>query len=122
MSDARKRLYIGFIADRADATSGVGVFTTWGFVTEDGEWVEQKQVRPWKSDYEYGRTEVVRTKVTPHWQETPEAALAVLSPRIRAIGERLLRQADELEQNGGPALATVAATSGDMGRPAAGGE
>ena len=99
MSDMRKRLYIGFIHDRADATDGVGVFTTWGFVTEDGEWVEQSRTRPWKSDHDYGTTESVRHRVDHHWKETPQEALAVLAPRIKAIGERLLRQAQELEEN-----------------------
>lgn len=106
MTDTRKRLYIGFINYTADATEGIGVFTTWGFVTDDGQWVEQSRTRPWKSDHDYGSTEIVRSQVTPHWQETPAAALAVLAPRIRAIGERLLRQADELEENANrPALA-----------------
>lgn len=106
MSDARKRMYVGFIHDRADATEGVGVFTTWGFVTDDGQWVEQSLTRPWKSDHDYGKTESVRHKLDQHWKETPEEALAALAPRIRAIGERLLRQANELEENAArPALA-----------------
>jgi hypothetical protein len=43
------------------------------------------------------KLEPVRHPLDHHWQETPAAALAVLAPKVRAIGERLLRQAAELE-------------------------
>jgi hypothetical protein len=72
--------------------------------------------------------ETVRETISHYWQPTQEQALAVVAPRLRAIGERLIRQADELEHAAReetrerPALAEVAATSGDMGRPAEGGE
>lgn len=91
MSD-RKRLYIGFIHDRANAQSGIGVFTTSGYLSPCGKYVEQCRDLGWK-------TEPVRHPLDHHWQETPEAALAVLAPKVRAIGERLIRQAAELEGN-----------------------
>lgn len=42
--------------------------------------------------------ETIRESLTDYWQPTKEQALAVVAPRLRAIGERLIRQADELEQ------------------------
>ncbi len=89
MSD-RKQLYIGQIHDRANAESGIGVYTTSGYLSACGQFVEQGRDWGWK-------TEPVRHPLDHHWQETPEAALAVLAAKVRAIGERLIRQADELE-------------------------
>lgn len=89
MSD-RKKLYIGVIHDRANAQSGIGTYTTSGFVSDCGKFVEQSQDWGWK-------TEPVRHPLDHRWHETPEAALAALAPKVRAIGERLMRQADELE-------------------------
>jgi hypothetical protein len=72
--------------------------------------------------------ETTREEMSHYWQPTREQALAAVAPRLRAIGERLIEQALELERAAQPetrerpALATVAATSGDMGRPAEGGE
>ena len=66
--------------------------------------------------------------ISDYWQPTEEQALAAVAPRLRAIGHRLIEQALELERAAQPerrerpALAEVAATSGDMGRPAEGGE
>jgi hypothetical protein len=86
----RKPLYIGQIHDRANAESGIGVYTTSGYLSACGNFVEQFRDFGWK-------TEPVRHPLDHHWQETPEAALAVLAPKVRAIGERLIRQAAELE-------------------------
>lgn len=86
----RKQLYIGLIHDRATAESGIGVYTTSGYVSACGQFVEQFRDTGWK-------LEPVRHPLDHHWQETPAAALAVLAPRVRAIGERLIRQAAELE-------------------------
>lgn len=72
--------------------------------------------------------ETIRETISEYWQPTQAHALAIVAPRLRAVGERLIRQADELEQaardemHKRPALAEVAATSGDMGRQAEGGE
>jgi hypothetical protein len=86
----RKQLYIGQIHARANAESGIGVYTTSGYLSACGNFVEQFRDFGWK-------TEPVRHPLDHHWQETPEAALAVLAPKVRAIGERLIRQAAELE-------------------------
>ena len=86
----RKQLYIGLIQDRANAESGIGVYTTSGYLSACGNFVEQYRDMGWK-------LEPVRHPLDHHWQETPAAALAVLAPKVRAIGERLLRQAAELE-------------------------
>lgn len=89
MSD-RIEMHIAYIHDRANAETGIGVYTTSGFLSPCGQYVEQ--YRDWMT-----KTQTVRHPLDHHWQETPEAALAVLAPKVRAIGERLLRQADELE-------------------------
>ena len=89
MSDC-KELYIGRIHDRANAESGIGVYTTSGTLSECGHFVEQY------SDFA-GKTQTVRHPLDHHWQETPAKALSVLAAKVRRIGERLLRQADELE-------------------------
>ena len=86
----RKELYIGLIHDRANAESGIGVYTTSGCLSRCGKYVEQYRDLEWT-------TEPVRHPLDPHWQETPAKALAVLAGNVRKIGERLLRQADELE-------------------------
>ena len=89
MSD-RKQLYIGVIHDRANAETGIGVFAMSGYLSPCGKYVEQY------SDFA-GKTQAVRHPVDHHWQDTPAKALAVLAGRVRKIGERLLRQAEELE-------------------------
>jgi len=74
------------------------------------------------------RWETTRHELSEYWQPTQAKALAAVAPRLRQIGERLIRQADELEQaareesRDRPALATAAADIGCMGRPSGGGE
>jgi hypothetical protein len=41
--------------------------------------------------------ETVRESISKYWQPTQAQALAEVAPRLRQIGERLIRQADELE-------------------------
>lgn len=94
-------VHLGVIHDRANAQSGIGVYTVSGYV--NGNSVERRVSRLGKECAE-SRLD----PLTEHWQDTPEKALAMLAPRIRAIGERLLRQADELEENARPALAVQA--------------
>lgn len=91
MSD-RKRLYHAHIHDRASETEGIGIFTTFGELTECGQWVEQQFT------YADARQEKVRHAVSGYWADTPEKAMAAKAAKIRAIGHRLIRQADELEQ------------------------
>jgi hypothetical protein len=71
--------------------------------------------------------ETTREEMSDYWQPTREQALAAVAPRLRAIGERLIRQADEIEQaarpetRDRPALAE-AATHGPHGSPIGSGE
>jgi hypothetical protein len=44
------------------------------------------------------RWETTRHELSEYWQPTQAKALAAVAPRLRQIGERLIRQADELEQ------------------------
>jgi len=44
------------------------------------------------------RWETTREDISDYWQPTEALALAKMAPRLRQIGERLIRQADELEQ------------------------
>ena len=46
--------------------------------------------------------ETTREEMSDYWQPTREQALAAVAPRLRAIGERLIRQADEIEQAAQP--------------------
>jgi hypothetical protein len=86
----RKELYVGLIHDRANAETGIGVYTMSGVLSTCGKFVEQYRDMGWK-------LEPVRHPLDHHWQETPAKALAVLAGKVRTIGERLIRQADELE-------------------------
>ena len=42
--------------------------------------------------------ETIREDISHYWQPSKELALAVVAPRLRQIGETLIRQAAELEQ------------------------
>ena len=42
--------------------------------------------------------DTIRESMSQYWQPTKEQALAVVAPRLRQIGERLIRQAEELKQ------------------------
>ena len=41
--------------------------------------------------------ETIREDISHYWQPTKELALAVVAPRLRQIGETLIRQADDLQ-------------------------
>jgi hypothetical protein len=72
--------------------------------------------------------ETTREEMSDYWQPTREQALAAVAPRLRAIGERLIRQADELERAAQPetrerpALAEAADSSQPHGSPIRSGE
>ena len=68
------------------------MFTTYGYLTDCGGWVEQTF-----ESMDKQRMNTVRHALDRHWCETPRQAEAMLADRIRAIGRRLLQQADELE-------------------------
>ena len=44
------------------------------------------------------RWETTREDISEYWQPTQAKAMAAVAPRLRQIGETLIRQADELEQ------------------------
>jgi hypothetical protein len=46
--------------------------------------------------------ETTREEMSDYWQPTREQALAAVAPRLRAIGERLIEQALELERAAQP--------------------
>ena len=92
MSDEGKRMYVAHLTERATLGEGMGVFTTWGVLTPCGEWVEQH--------FKFGdpnRDNIVRHKVDDHWSESQAVAMAAKADKIRAIAQRMLEQADELE-------------------------
>lgn len=65
-----------------------------------GEFVQLRRQRLDKQGWE-----TVRESISEYWQPTKEQALAVVAPRLRQIGERLIQQAQELEEAARPALA-----------------
>lgn len=90
-------MYQGVIYDRAQATVGVGVFTRSAWLSSCGQFVTLQEER---RDYS-GTHETLTWPVGDQWHRTPAAAMAALAPKIRAIGRRLLAQADELEAAAG---------------------
>ena len=117
MSDTRPRRYLAHLTERATLGEGMGIFTTFGYLTDCGQWVEIKGLTIDKQHHE-----VIRHHADGYWCETPAEAMAMKADRIRAIARRMLEQADELENASRPALAEAAAPSGDMGSQAEGGE
>lgn len=89
-------MYQGVIYDRAQETVGVTVFTRTGWLSACGQFVRLQVER---HDYS-GNHDLLEWPVGDQWHRTPEAALAAVAPKIRRMGERLLRQADELEAAG----------------------
>ena len=55
--------------------------------------------------------EVVREEMSKYWQPTQAQAMAAVAPKLRQIGERLIRQADELEQAAREEISTPAVAS-----------
>ena len=92
MTDERQRRFIAHMTERVTLEEGMGLYTTWGTVTPCGQWVEQKFVYA-----DPTRNNVIRHKLDHHWGETPQAAMAAKAAKIRAMGQRMLEQADELE-------------------------
>ena len=62
-----------------------------------GNWVEATSRRPDGQGWE-----VTRHEISDYWQPTKELALAVVAPRLRQIGETLIRQAAEIEKAAQP--------------------
>ena len=92
MNDTRERRYLAHLTDRATLGEGMGIFTTYGYLTPCGEWVEIETMSLDKQ-----RHQLVRHQVDAFWCETSAGAMAAKADKIRAIAQRMLDQADELE-------------------------
>jgi hypothetical protein len=123
MSDNRQRRYIAHLTERATPIEGMGIFTTWGYLTECGKWVETDT-----TDLHNQCRKVVRHQADDFWCETSTQAMAAKADKVQAIGERLVRQAAELrraaqqETRERPALAEAADSSQPHGSPIGSGE
>jgi hypothetical protein len=123
MSENRERRYIAHLTERATPIEGMGIFTTWGYLTECGQWVETDT-----TDLEKKCRRVIRHQADDFWCETSTQAMAAKADKIQAIGERLVRQAAELrraaqqETRDRPALAEAAEPSQPYGSPIGSGE
>ena len=73
------------------------VYCTDGELSPCGTWIE---IRTMSADKQ--RHQTIRHELGPLWQPTKELALAVVAPRLRQIGETLIRQATELEKAAEP--------------------
>lgn len=71
--------------------SAASVYCTDGELSPCGTWIE---IRTMSADKQ--RHETIRHEVGPLWQPTKEAAKAAIAEKLRAIGETLIRQADEI--------------------------
>ena len=71
--------------------SAASVYCTDGELSPCGQWIE---IRTMSADKQ--RHETIRHEVGPLWQPTKEAAKAAIAEKLRAIGETLIRQADEI--------------------------
>ena len=67
------------------------VYCTDGELSTCGQWIEIRTISADKQ-----RHETIRHEVGPLWQPTKEAAQAAIAEKLRAIGETLIRQADEI--------------------------
>lgn len=74
--------------------SPVPSFTCSMHLTPCGQYVELRRQRLDGQGYE-----TIREDMNDYWKPTKAEALAVVAPRLRAIGERMIRQAHELEEN-----------------------
>ena len=92
MSETRQRRHIAHLTERATLGEGMGIFTTYGYLTPCGEWVEIETISIDKQ-----RHQVVRHQADGYWCETSAQAMAAKADKIRAIARRMLEQADELE-------------------------
>jgi hypothetical protein len=71
-----------------------------------GQYVMTQRMRPDKQKHE-----TIREDISEYWQPTKEAALAVVAPRLRAIGERLIAQAEQYEREAHQETSTPAVAS-----------
>ena len=71
-----------------------------------GQYVQLKRRRLDDSGWEF-----VREDMNRYWQPTKAQAMAAVAPRLRQIGERLIRQADEIEAEARQEISTPAVAS-----------
>jgi hypothetical protein len=115
MSEPRT-MYRGFVGFQAlslwHPDSPAPTFCSSMLLSDCGTYVYSQSRRLDEQGWETQRHDISR-----YWQPTKAQALAQIAPRLRQIGERLIRQADELEQaareesRDRPALATAADAS-----------
>lgn len=61
-------------------------------LSDCGKYVEVRRQRIDQQGWE-----TIREDINGYWQPTKAKALAVVAPRLRQIGERLIKQANDLE-------------------------
>jgi hypothetical protein len=97
MSDDRQIMYRGFFSFQGismwSPESPVPAFCSSMYLSRCGRYVELE-----RRSLDDQRWETIREDISRYWQPTQAQALAEVAPRLRQIGETLIRQADELEQ------------------------
>jgi len=97
MSDDRQIMYRGFFSFQGismwSPESPVPAFCSSMHLSRCGRYVELQ-----RRSLDDQRWETIREDISRYWQPTQAQALAEVAPRLRQIGETLIRQADELEQ------------------------
>ena len=91
-----KKMYRGFFNFSAlsmwHPDSPAGAFCSQMELSKCGQFVQLQKRRLDDSGWE-----TITETISDFWQPSQEEALAAVAPRLRQIGERLVRQADELE-------------------------
>jgi hypothetical protein len=86
--------------------TAAGIFCSQMELSNDGQSLSVRRIRLDKSGYE-----TYTESISQYWQPSEALAAAAISSRLRAIGERLVRQADEIDERAAvetsrPALAS----------------
>ena len=93
----RKTMYRGFFSFQGlsmwSPDSPVPSFCSSMYLSDCGQYVYVQ-----RRSLDDRRWETIREDISRFWQPTEAQALAVVAPLLRQIGERLVRQADELEK------------------------
>lgn len=97
----RQKMYRGFFSFQSlsmwHPDSPAPAFCSQMELSPCGKYVERQQ-----RSLDDRRWETHREDVSEYWQPTEDQALAAVAPRLRQIGERLIRQAQELEDAARP--------------------
>jgi len=103
-------MYRGFFSFNAlcmwSPDSPVPTFCSSMELSPCGQYVQVRRRRLDDSGWEFFREDMSR-----YWQPTKAQAMAVVAPRLRQIGERLIRQADEIEAEARQETSTPAVAS-----------